>query len=58
MIITKQNMIIYVDVDETICHYDMANREGATNYRQAKPYFERISKINKLYEFIISDVKI
>lgn len=38
-------MIIYVDIDDTIC-------ESAEdkNYTNAKPLYERISKINKLYD--------
>jgi hypothetical protein len=40
-------MIIYVDIDETICYYeDKKNR----NYENAKPYLDRIKKINKLYD--------
>jgi len=38
-------MIIYVDIDETICYY-----EGDRNYSLALPYIERISKINDLYD--------
>ena len=38
-------MIIFVDIDETICHY-----EGKRDYKLAKPYYERIEKINKLYK--------
>lgn len=38
-------MIIYVDIDETICEYG-ENRE----YAEAKPITERIKKINKLKE--------
>jgi len=37
-------MIIFVDIDETICYY-----ESERNYSLAKPYLERISKINSLY---------
>ena len=50
MILTKKNMVIYVDVDETICHYNNVNREEATNYRLAIPLNDRITKINKLYD--------
>jgi hypothetical protein len=39
-------MIIYVDIDDTIC-YRLNNFE--LDYNESKPYFERISKINKLY---------
>lgn len=38
-------MIIFVDIDETICYY-----EGERDYNLAKPYYERIEKINKLYK--------
>ena len=37
-------MIIYVDIDETICYY-----KGERNYNLAVPYRERIEKINNLY---------
>jgi hypothetical protein len=38
-------MIIFVDIDETICYY-----EGKRDYKLAKPYYERIERINKLYK--------
>jgi hypothetical protein len=38
-------MIIFVDIDETICYY-----EGERDYKLAKPYYDRIEKINKLYK--------
>lgn len=38
-------MIIYVDIDETICFYS-EKRE----YPLATPNFENINKINKLYD--------
>ena len=38
-------MIIYVDIDETIC-----TKTDDLNYINAKPISERIDKINKLYE--------
>tara|TARA_R110002096_G_scaffold243413_1_gene435554 strand:+ start:36 stop:362 length:327 start_codon:yes stop_codon:yes gene_type:complete len=38
-------MIIYVDIDETICYY-----KGERNYNLAVPYTDRIAKINKLFE--------
>ncbi len=37
-------MIIYVDIDETIC-----NTPDSRDYSQAKPIYERIAKINDLY---------
>jgi len=41
-------MIIYIDIDDTICYYPDNNNEK--NYNLALPYNERISKINKLYD--------
>ena len=38
-------MIIYVDIDETICYY-----EKDRDYRTAIPYKNRIKKINQLYD--------
>ena len=38
-------MIIFVDIDETIC-----TKTDDLNYINAKPISERIEKINKLYE--------
>ena len=38
-------MIIYVDIDETICEYS-----GERNYPDAIPVNENIKKINKLYD--------
>jgi CMP-N,N'-diacetyllegionaminic acid synthase len=38
-------MKIYVDIDETICYYD-----NKRDYNLAKPIFDRIKKINDLYE--------
>ena len=40
-------MIIYVDIDDTICYYENDNK---LNYDKAIPYNNRIEKINKLYE--------
>lgn len=39
-------MIIYVDIDETICHYENVER----SYENAQPDYDSIAKINKLYE--------
>jgi hypothetical protein len=39
-------MIIFVDIDETICYYETSEN---TDYSLAKPYYDRINKINKLY---------
>ena len=38
-------MLIYVDIDETICNYD-----DAREYPLAKPIVENIEKINQLYD--------
>jgi hypothetical protein len=38
-------MNIYVDIDETICHYI-----GERNYEDALPIPDNIEKINKLYD--------
>ena len=40
-------MIIYVDIDDTICYYDNSNNK--LNYKNAIPYPKRIQKVNKLY---------
>ena len=40
-------MIIFIDIDDTICYYENENEK--TNYNLAKPYEERIEKINNLY---------
>lgn len=41
-------MIIYVDIDNTICYYNDDNKQ--LNYNNALPYLDRINKINKLYD--------
>ncbi len=38
-------MVIYVDIDETICKYS-----GTREYPLAEPIQERIKKINELYD--------
>ena len=40
-------MIIYVDIDDTICYYD---NKLDKDYNNAIPYLDRIDKINKLYD--------
>lgn len=40
-------MIIYVDIDDTICYYENDNKG---NYNMALPYYKRIEKINNLYD--------
>tara|TARA_B110000977_G_scaffold200933_1_gene293240 strand:- start:547 stop:834 length:288 start_codon:yes stop_codon:yes gene_type:complete len=37
-------MIIYVDIDGTICH------TNGTDYNDSKPKYDQIYKINKLYD--------
>jgi len=39
-------MIIFVDIDDTICYYDGVK----TDYNNAIPYYDRINKINTLYD--------
>jgi CMP-N,N'-diacetyllegionaminic acid synthase len=38
-------MIIYIDIDETICH-----SPDAPNYATSKPIVDNIKKANKLYD--------
>ena len=42
-------MIIFVDIDDTICYYTTENNSDR-NYSTAIPYKERIEKINRLYD--------
>ena len=43
--------VIYVDIDETICHRESSVDFGVTHdYTKAKPIKENIDKINKLYD--------
>ena len=48
------NKIYFVDIDETICYYEGINQKTAEknsiDYKLAKPYEERINKINKLFD--------
>lgn len=41
--------IIYVDIDDTICYHEI-NNDFNKDYSKAKPYEERIKKINNLYD--------
>ena len=44
-------MKIYVDIDDTICYYDVVVTMGVgKDYSLSKPYKDRIEKINKLYD--------
>jgi len=40
-------MVIYVDIDDTICDYDI--NDSSTDYYKARPILMNIEKINKLY---------
>jgi histidinol phosphatase-like enzyme len=43
--------VIYVDIDETICHRETSVDFGTKHdYTKAKPIPENIDKINKLYD--------
>ena len=41
-------MIIYVDIDNTIC-YSFKNNKGEWDYSLSKPRHNQIKKINRLY---------
>ena len=43
-------MIIYVDIDETICFNINEDKACARDYGMAKPIAENIEAINKLYD--------
>jgi archaellum biogenesis ATPase FlaH len=43
-------MIIYVDIDETICLNDSLDSSLSRDYAKSKPITKNISKINKLYD--------
>tara|TARA_Y100000593_G_C4158642_1_gene260868 strand:+ start:204 stop:512 length:309 start_codon:yes stop_codon:yes gene_type:complete len=43
-------MIIYVDIDGTICSESTKNEKGEWDYNILKPRYEQIQKINKLYD--------
>ena len=43
--------VIYVDIDETICHREQSSVFGVTHdYTKAQPIKQNIDKINKLYD--------
>ena len=50
MFVESKDMIIYVDIDETICYHEDDDSTKAREYENAKPYTERIEKINSLYD--------
>ena len=41
-------MIIYVDIDDTICYY--TGEKTSTNYDQALPIRSNIDKVNQMYD--------
>jgi len=43
-------MIIYVDIDETICEYVSGDKYKERDYEKATPIYKNINKINKLFE--------
>jgi hypothetical protein len=43
-------MIIYVDIDGTICSDNGAKPKTEKDYLAAEPYIDRIEKINRLYD--------
>ena len=43
-------MTYYVDIDETICHYDGGDKYAERDYASAKPIIKNINKINQLYD--------
>lgn len=45
----KNKLKIMVDIDNTICYYEH-KKEDIPNYNLAKPYLDRIKKINNLYD--------
>lgn len=42
--------VIYVDIDDTICHYPDKTSKEKLDYNKAVPYSSRIAKINALYQ--------
>ena len=43
-------MIIYVDIDGTICSENDGKPKTEKDYLAAEPYMDRIEKINRLYD--------
>lgn len=41
-------MIVYVDIDDTICYYEKTNNK--LNYTMALPLYDRIKTINEYYD--------
>ena len=50
MIKEPDTMVIYVDIDETICNISGSDSSVARDYNKAVPILERIEKINNLYD--------
>jgi hypothetical protein len=45
---SDKKQVIYVDIDETICHHDKTAEK--LDYTKAIPYYDRIKKINNLFD--------
>ena len=43
-------MILYIDIDGTICTENSVKGKTAADYEEATPFTDRISHINKLFE--------
>ena len=43
-------MIIYVDIDETICSHENTNSSCSRDYIGAIPIVKNIEKVNKMYD--------
>ena len=43
-------MVIYIDIDETICFHPEGSPSTARDYSLASPIVENIKKANKLYD--------
>jgi hypothetical protein len=43
-------MIIYIDIDETICEHEDSNPSAPRKYAKGIPIMKNISKINELYK--------
>ena len=43
-------MIIYIDIDETICYHSDHNTKVARDYNLASPILKNIEKANDLYD--------
>jgi uncharacterized HAD superfamily protein len=43
-------MIIYVDIDETICEHKNSNPNESRDYSKATPLIDNISLVNNLYD--------